>query len=40
MFLIRLMHIVSIKKNTEFKTSNNFKLSIDEDLKSMEMPIL
>ena len=36
MFLIRLMHIVSIKKNTEFKTSNNFKLSIDEDFKSME----
>ena len=36
MFLIRLMHIVSIKKDTEFKTSNNFKLSIDEDFKSME----
>ena len=36
MFLIRLMHIVSLKKNTEYKTSNNFKLSSDEDFKSME----
>ena len=36
MFLIRLMHIVSIKKDTEFKTNNNFKLSIDEELKSTE----